>query len=446
MEDLHKVNSLQLYSFWKNLSIGMLVLIAIMAFSKFLPFYASPVISFLCAAFLYIMLYNNKMRTDSSCMIVIYSLLYCVMNYTMLTILLSILSIWELIKLPKEFLFLNDPYIPSLLLNPVCFITMIVIYLRRHKLGFCRDCNLRKGGLYERGKAGQIFKYESFYQIRNLIYLFGILTVLVWTYYELVYLNLSISSRDWYVFTWLTIICFLLDEVYFIYRYYNLYLDLKENDEIITQDEIQDMTAKTYLRYYLICGNKVYLDPHTINPQEEYKEVLDTPFITKRAVNGIALPEVRTIIQRLTGLKDGELRFFFGRKTPDLKNHSVLRYFYFLNGNPEDYLNLPVDGEWIDFEDVKRMYTRTPGHFSPMAVSDLSRLATIILTEKIFNEDGQRKSKIKSYNPSFNLIDVRNSDLDFQDDKWVKVAMFNSDTRFYKLRKIFRPRTRVRKI
>ena len=444
MEDLTKVNSLQLYRFWKNLSIGLLSLIAMLAISRILPFYASPIVAFLCSALLYTLIYNNRISSDGNCVIVLYSLLYCVINYTIATVMLSVLEIWNIVSLPDEFLFLNDPYIPSLLLCPICFLTLIVLYIRRNSLSFCQSCKLKTGGLYERGRNGQIFRYESFYQIKNLIYLFGSLSVLIWSYYQFVFIKLALNSRDWYVFTWLSIIAFIIDEIYFIYRYYNLYLDLKENDEIITEEELQDMTAKTYLRYYVICDNKIFLDPHTITPQQTYKEVLDTPFITKRAVNGIPLPEVLSIIQRLTGVKDGELRFFYGRKSPDLKNHSLLRYFYFLDGKPEDYPELPLDGEWVDFDDVKRMYTHTPGKFSPRAISDLSRLATIILTEKIFTEDGKRKSKIKSYSPTFNLRDVRASQLDFQDDKWVRISMFNSDTPFYKIKKLFKTKPRVR--
>ena len=444
MEDLTKVNSLQLYRFWKNLSIGLLSLIAMLAISRILPFYASPIVAFLCSALLYTLIYNNRISSDGNCVIVLYSLLYCVINYTIATVMLSVLEIWNIVSLPDEFLFLNDPYIPSLLLCPICFLTLIVLYIRRNSLSFCQSCKLKTGGLYERGRNGQIFRYESFYQIKNLIYLFGSLSVLIWSYYQFVFIKLALNSRDWYVFTWLSIIAFIIDEIYFIYRYYNLYLDLKENDEIITEEELLDMTAKTYLRYYVICDNKIFLDPHTITPQQTYKEVLDTPFITKRAVNGIPLPEVLSIIQRLTGVKDGELRFFYGRKSPDLKNHSLLRYFYFLDGKPEDYPELPLDGEWVDFDDVKRMYTHTPGKFSPRAISDLSRLATIILTEKIFTEDGKRKSKIKSYSPTFNLRDVRASQLDFQDDKWVRISMFNSDTPFYKIKKLFKTKPRVR--
>lgn len=444
MEDLHKVNSLQLYSFWKSLSLGLLALIVMMGISHILPFYASPFVSFATAIFLYLLIYRNRTAAEGNCMIVIYALLYSVINYTVVAVVLNLLTIWNVINLPMEFLFLNDPYLPTLLLNPVCAVTLIYIYIRRNHLTFCRECKLRAGGLYERGRAGAIYKYESFYQIKNLIYLFTVLSVIIWLYYKYVYIDVDVNNRDYYVFSWLTILFFVFDELYFIYRYYNLYLDLKENDEVITPDELNDMMAKTYLRYYVVCDNMMYLDPHSIVPGEEYKEVLDTPFITRRAVNGIPMAEVKSIINRLTGVKDGELRFFYGRKSSEWRDHSLLRYFYFLNGKPEDYQELPVDGEWMDFDDVKRIYTRTPGRFAPRALSDISRLATIILTEKIFDENGRRKNKIKSYNPSFNLRDVRNSQLDFQDDKWIKVSMFNSDTPFYSIKKLFKGKPRVR--
>lgn len=444
MEDLQKINSLKLYSFWKNLSIGLLALIAMMGVSQILPFYASPFISFLTAIFLYLLLYNNRNKADGSCMIVIYALLYSVINYTVVTVALNILNIWNLVKLPDEFLFLNDPYLPTLLLNPICAITMLFIYLRRNHLGFCKECKMRGGSLYERGKAGALYEYESFYQIKNLFYIFFVLSVIIWVYYEFIYIRVSVNSRDTYVFSGLTIIAFVVDEVYFIYRYYNLYLDLKENDEIITQDELNNVMAKTYLRYYVICDNMIYLDPHSIVPGEEYKEVLDTPFITRRAVNGIPLPEVREIIQRLTGVKDGELRFFFGRKSAELQNRSLLRYFYFLDGKKDECPELNIDGEWINFDEVRRIYTRTPGRLAPRCLSDISRIATIMLTEKIFDENGKRKLKLKSYTPSFNLIDLRNSQLDFQDDKWIKISMFNSDTPLYSIKKLFKRRPGVR--
>lgn len=429
---------MQLYEFWKNLSFGLLLLIATIAFSKLLPFYLSPVISLACAAILSTMLYNNRQNHSAQCMLVVYSMFYCFISYSFVTIILNVLYAWGVVKVPLEFIFFNDPYLPSLILLPVSFITIVVIYLRRHRLRICLECKLEQGDSYERGTLGAILSHESHFQLINLIVLFGILSLIIWVYYLVFYININQNDRDWYIFTWLTIIAFVLDEFYFLARYYNLYLDLKESDEIISQQELRDMTAKTYLRFYVICGNNIYVDAHSVDPREPYKEIIDTPFFTKRSVNGITVHEVKRIIAKMTGVDNGELRFFFGRKSIDMNNHSLLRYFYFLDGTIEDYPELNVAGEWFNFDVIKHLYSTNPGKLSNISVADTTRLSTIILTEKIFDEEGRRKSRIKSYSPSFNLIDVRNSQLDFQDDKWIRISMFNSDTPLYEIKRWWR--------
>lgn len=438
MEDLKKVSSLQLYTFWKNLSFGLLAIVALMAFSIVLPFYFSPIVALITAAVLYTRLYNNKLNHSSSCMVVSYSIFICLVAYSFVTIIVNILYIWNIIWVPQEFTFFAKPYIPTLVLCPICFLTMAVIFMRRRRLSICVDCKLEMGNMSERGKLGNILTYESHFQLRNLLFLFGALTAAVWVYYLFYYINTDINNRDWYVFMWLTIIAFVLDEVYFMFRYYNLYLDLKENNEIITEEELRDMTAKTYLRYYVVCGEYVYVDSRAIDSKTPYKPVIDTPFFTKRSVNGITFPEVTNIIKKMTGVKDGELRFFFGRKLRDMDRHSLLRYFYFLDGNVEDYGELNVPGEWISFENLKRIYSFNPGKLSNICVADITRLATIVLTQKVFDDRGFRKNKLKSYRPTFTLKEVRDSDIDFQDDKWIRISLFNSDTPMYRMKKWMR--------
>lgn len=437
MEDLGKVNSVQLYKLWKNFTVGMLTVVALMAFSKLLPYYLSPVISLICAAFLYTYIYENRVRHEAGCMIVPTAMLYSLVVYSFVTIVINLNYAWGIKLVPQEMIFFNSPYISSLIMNPVCFLTFLVVMFRQKNMRMCVECRIHNGDAMERGVLGSIYKSESHYQLRNLTVIFGILSALIWAYYLVFYVNININSRDWYVFTWLTVIFFILDELYFMARYYNLYLDLKDNNEIITPEEIQDMTAKTYLRFYVICGNKVYVDTHAIDPKSPYKEVIDTPFFTKRTVNGIAIPEVKKIIRQMTGA-DGELRFFYGRKMSSLDKHSLLRYFYFLDPESNGCPALRTDGEWMDYDKIKYIYANNPGKLADLSVVDTSRLATIILTEKTFDENGYRKSKIKVYNPSFNLYDVKNSTLDFQDDKWIRISMFNSDTPFYTFKRKWR--------
>ncbi|MDE6083876.1 MAG: hypothetical protein K2G11_05260 [Muribaculaceae bacterium] len=435
MEDLRKVNSVQLYLMWKNLSIGLLLFIALIALTTMVPFYLAPALSLTAAAILYTMLYNNKSAEVNSCMLTVYSLFYCMIAYSFITIIFNLGYAWGYYLVPEELIFFNKNYVPGLMLCPISTVTLIILYLRRQRLQLCVSCRLINGETYERGNMGKILKYESSLQLRNLIGLFAVLSCVIWFYYLYFFIHVDHNARDKFVFSWLIIIAFVLDEVYFAFRYYNLYLDLKDANEIITPDELRDMSTKTYLRFYVFCGDNIYVNPHAIDPDAPYREIIDTPFETRRSASGINISDVKRTIEKMTGVQGGELRFFFGRKSHDLERHSMLRYFYFLDGDISDYPELNVDGEWLPFSKLKLIYSHNPGKLSAMTVADLTRLATIILTEKIFDERGYRKTKLKTYQPSFSLIDVRNSELDFQDDKWIRISLFNSDTPFYSMKR-----------
>lgn len=438
MEEFKKVNSVQLYLMWKNLSIGLVCFIALVALTNLFPFYFAPAISLTLSAFLYTMLYNNRNSNETSCMVAVLSFFYCFIAYSFVTIIVNLAYAWGYLLLPEEFIFFNPNYVPGLWLCPVCAITMFVIYLCKDKLQMCINCRIQRGEAYERGKIGRIMIHETKLQLRLVAIMFLILSVAIWGYYLFFYIEINQNARDKFVFNWLIIISVLFIELYFAFRYYNLYLDLKEANEIISPEDLDNITAQTFLRFYVVCGDSMYVNPRSIDPLKPYMEIIDTPFETKKSANGISVDDVRRIIEKMTGIKEGELRFFFGRKSFNSDNRSLLRYFYFLDGKPEDYPELNVEGEWMDFSKIKHIYSKSPGKLSTMSVADITRLATIILTEKIFDERGYRKNKIKSYSPSFSLADVRNSELDFQDDKWIRISLFNSDTPMFALKKWFK--------
>ena len=441
MKDLGKVNSKQVYGLWKNLTVCLIAVVATLIFSKILPYYLSPVVALVIASGMYVYIYNERLNTTKTCILPAISILYNIVVYAFVTIILNLFYIWGLMKLPHEFIFITDPFIPALILNPVSFIVMLIIFFQHKRFKVCVDCRTRMsmGGL--RGAAG-ILNAEAHLQMKNFIVLSGALSLLVWTYYQVAFINTNINGRDDYIFTWVSVIGIFLDWIYFSWRYYNLYLDLKEHDEIITPAELRDMTAKTYIRYYVVCGNYLYMNEHAVDSNTGRREVLDTPFFTKQTMNGMYGDDVKNMISRMTGVDDGELRFFYGRKSPSDTKHSLLRYFYFLNGDISDYPELETSGEWVSFDKIKYIYSNMPEKMAELAVYDITRLATIILTEKIFDENGFRKSGIKSYNPTFNLPEVRKSKIDFQDDKWIEISLFNSDTHLYKLKKWWRDRHR----
>lgn len=437
MKDFGKINSKEIYGLWRNLTVSLLAVAATLVISKILPYYLSPVIALLIASLIYLYIYGVRSTTTKSCIIPSVSVLYSIVFYAFVTIILNLMHIWGLFEMPKEFVFFNHPFIPALILNPISFVVILIIFLQHKKLKACIECRTRIIFGSQRGPLG-LLKKEAHMQMKNFIILSGLLSLAVWAYYQFAYINVNVNGRDDYIFTWLSVIGIFLDWLYFSFRYYNLYLDLEENNELITPTELRDMTAKTYLRFYVVCGNYMYLTD-TAEDSNGTKNILDTPFFTKQTMNGLFGDDVRNLIRKMTGIEDGELKFFYGRKGPNGDNkHSLLRYFYFLDGDISDYPELETKGQWVPFDKVKYIYSNYPYRMAELAVYDITRLATIMLTEKIFDENGYRKSGIKSYNPTFNLLEVRKSKIDFQDDKWIDVALFNSDTPLFKLKKWLR--------
>lgn len=429
---------MQLYYLWRNLAIGLLSMVVVIAVTHMLPFYMAPVASLLACGVLFTMIYANHTAEQPACSVILISVLYCLLAYTFTSIILVLIQIWGYKDFPNEIIFFNDPYMPSLVMMPISCLTMILLTVFQRSLPVCQDCRLKNGNISERGYYGFISNHETRLQLHNLILLFAVLSVIVWSYYMMSYVDVNQNGRDWYVFVWLVVLVMVVDEIYFMMRYYNLYLDLQEHNEIVTPDELKDMAAKTYLRYYVCCGEYMYIDTKSIDRLNPTTEVLDSPFFTRRTVNGLPVHEVKSMIERMTGYSGGDLKFFFGRHISGFDKHSLLRYFYFLDGKPEDYPEMKVTGQWMSFEDIKRIYATNPQTMGTRFLTDLSRLSTIILTEKIYDEDGLRKNRIKSYSQPLTLEEVRNTKLDLQDDKWIHVSMFNSDTPFFRFKRWWR--------
>ena len=409
MEDLRKVNSMQLYHLWRNLAISLLCIGGLMVGSHMLPYYMAPAMSLFLCGVLYTMIWNNNITGGESCMVIVETMLYSLLGYTFISILFVVVQILGLYEFPREIIFFNDPYLPSLILLPVSLAVSLYALCFKRSMPAYRRFQSRYGGERERGYFGMVSNRETEFQLRNMVGILALLTGIIWWYYLNVYVSVNQNGRDWYVFVWIVVICVLLDEAYFMMRYYNLYLDFQEHNEIITPEELRDITARTYLRFYVICGEYIYIDRHAFDRLNQMKDVCDTPFITKRTVNGVPTTEARTIVEKMTGKKEGELRFFFGRHLAGVDKHSLLRYFYFLDGDINDHTDMGADGEWMHFDEVKKIYNETPLKMATNALNDLSRLSTIMLTEKIYDEEGNRKNRIKSYTGTLTLRDVRKS-------------------------------------
>jgi hypothetical protein len=441
MQDLYKVNVIQLYLFWKNLSIGLFLLIVMQVISTWLNPLLSIFVAILCAFILFVRIYKNKTSRYPTYMIVCYALMSSIVIYALASLLINLMHVWGWISVREEFLFFSTPFISILLLSPIAFITLFVTYIRRRSVH--RYLDKRFGivsDVFIKGKLGAILTHESRCQLRNLTLLFGILTVVDWTYYlnEFHYEEI-INGRDLYIFFWFNIIGFVIYEIYLFIHNFSIDETLKQTGELIMPNELFRLSPKTYYRFYVICGDKIFINFDCINAEYPDHAVLDTPYFVSSPGESLSFPEVKRMIADKSGLTDGELRFFYGFQAPGLDRHVVMRYFYFLDGDVEDYPNLTDRiGVWLTFDDIKSIYHRRPHAIAPYLLADTARILTISRASKLFDEKGFRKLKLKSYIPSFSLDELRKSKVDFQSDKWINISEFNEDVPLFKIRRWLR--------
>lgn len=439
LRDLFKVNSRQIYLLWRNFASSLCVVMAMVVLMRIMPTYFAPIISTLAAGALYFMVYSSAYSDTNTCVVVPYTFFLITVTFTFLLIILNLLNIWGIIVIPSGMVFFDGYFIPGLLLGPTGLLIAAIVYIRRHRLSICSECRLQNGAPIERGKVGIIFSEESELQIKNIMLIFTFVSIICWGYFFYDFNDSGITSRDSFVFTWVCMVIYGADLIYFGIRYYNLYLDLKERDEVVSPDELQNISTRTYLRYYVICEDNIYLmRKQSDELREEFGEVYETPFFSRRVVNGVPEHEVRQQIEKMTGVSGGVLKFFFGRKVSDVGQHKILRYFYFLPGEISEYPQLAQKGEWLSSEKFKTIYNTTPLKMSSTLLSDISRLATILITAKTFHENGERRNKLMQYRPSFNFRELANVQINFQDDLWIRVSIYNADKRFFRLKRLLR--------
>lgn len=430
---------------WRNVAIPIVTVILMIILTNILPSIFAPVVSTFTAIVLYYQVIANSYSKEESCAISPYIFFIVVVSYTITLIILNILAVVGAVQLPDEFIFFDGTYIMGLILSPVGLISTTIIYLNRKHLTLCLNCKITSGSPGERGRIGNIYSSESNSLMRDIISLYAINTLINYGYYIFEYIDVNISQRDTFVFGGLTIIVYLIVIGKYAIHYYNLFLDLKENDELLTPGDLNELGTRTYVRYYVICDDSVYMSASQHDNQyDSESDIIDSPFSIHRNVSGFQEYELKQFIEEQTGVKGGELRFFYGRKLPDAAGRKVLRYFYFIPGEIEDHPGLKVPGTWISSDKLKTIYNNTPDRLSSVCLTDISRLAMITITSKIYKPNGERRNKLRQYRPSFTLREIKSDNLDFQNDRWVRVAHFNSDTSFFKLKRWWRNRIEKR--
>lgn len=426
---------------WRNVAVSMASFIMLNLLTVILPPIFAPVVSTAVAIFLYYQVVSSSYSRHETCALVPYIFFFIALTYTVVLVTMNILAVWGILTLPDEFMFFDGIFLQSLIIGPSAIIVLVVFSLRRKNLTLCLNCKITHGSPMSRGNLGAIFKHESSFILRNIMVMYVIIVTIVYTYYFTEFVDVNVTPRDRIIFTGVSVTAYLTNILYFGIRYYNLYLDLRERDELLSPDDISTLGTRTYLRYYVICDDSAYMagsdaDTTPLSPDEP--DITDTPFVIRHNTGLISSAEINQIIETQTGVTGGELRFFYGRKIADAAGRRVIRYFYFITGKPEDYPKLATEGHWMSCDKLKAMYNDTPERLAPAFLSDISRIALIIITKKTYHSNGERRSKLTHYRPSFSFREIKDDPIDFQNDQWIRVSMFNADSSFFHIKKWWR--------
>ncbi len=327
----------------------------------------TPLAALACAAVLYTSLYNHRKSESSACLLIPYVFFICLLCYAFTTIVLNLLELWGVMRFPAEFVFFSTAVRPF----PASQSAMLRMHIRdvfpqekAYGLQRLQPLNVKQFCTepYRNNLRVRIVSSTAQHDdvaVRTLVrYNLDLLPCVL-------HQNQCQRTRLVLIHTWLTVIAFLLDEVYFLFRYYNLYLDLKENDEIISEQEIDDMGAQTYVRYYVICENNIYVDSHAVEDYSAYKEVIDTPFRDKTFGQRNDSRRSEAHNNQMTGIVDGELRFFFRTQESHDAQFKPAPVLLFHKAAPRRRMPLPLrtEGEWMDYAEIQRIYSNNPGNW-----------------------------------------------------------------------------------
>ncbi len=129
MQELRKINSMQLYYLWRNLAISLLCVGVVMGGAHVLPFYMAPVLSLFLCGVLYTMIWNNSVADNKGSMIVVETMLYSLLCYTFISILFVVVQVLGLYHFPNEIIFFNDLYLTSLELVLTTFAESLYVFV-----------------------------------------------------------------------------------------------------------------------------------------------------------------------------------------------------------------------------------------------------------------------------------------------------------------------------
>ncbi|MDE7411421.1 MAG: hypothetical protein K2M94_05215 [Paramuribaculum sp.] len=327
------------------------------------------------------------------------------------------------------------PFIATLIIAPISALITIWGKIYKRKLSFCKDCSMQFGTTAERGFLGMIFTQEGQYQLTMLFYMSIGCTVLSWSYYGLMYVNVNLNTPDKFIFFGVPLLLWIFSSFYLALRYFGIWSYYCQNSDIATRR----LSISTLVRYIMVHDNKICLRRPDMNPDTmvntDFKyDIPGSHYLSYREF--VNLSDATRMFTSFTGIKNPDVRFMYISNV----GNADCNIFHFLC-YIDDEQKAKFDAEnpqclWLDFREVGTLLNN---HELNMLLSaEITRMHTMALAWKTYTPDGKRRYKIKEYRPTFQFRDLKNLNIDFNDKRWIYVANNNQDVPFYALRRFWR--------
>lgn len=422
-------------SLWTNWSLSTGAIFLPVLLSVWMPMTWIPVVSL--TLMLLLMLYSGSSFGAGKCMC------YLIPAIAVRTLFISAVIMEVILFTSSHGYFsyyfdpeaLNDrlPFIPVLIIAPVMLGVSIVYGLLGSRSGVCRRCTVRFGTTVERGFVGHIMQEESNYQLNLTRVMSAISTVISYGYYFIFYVNVNLNTADTFFLGWLPFIWFIIVIVFMGARYVSLWGYYAQDIE----GSARRSGEKTWMRYLIICDNFIYLSRDVEFYDRPGMDKIDTPAALNVPYRDKpSIDYARQVFTDISNLDTDSYDLRFMYVSAEAEGMSNI-YHYIITVKDKKALDCSsLEGRWYSISQLQRLlYNRD---LSLILASEINRLYTVAMAWKTYDRDGNRLYKVKNYRPMFRFSGIGEWDVDFNDPHWLRVAQFNQDKPFFRIRRWYK--------
>lgn len=423
MPNHHIISSGTVRAMWNNWAIAFGALSLVILCSLFISKLWLPLVLFAGAYLLSARLKFESGRTKiMGCNLIVWTMVWVLVWSAIAMCVINILyAKWFVSGVhPIDPINPKHPYVCSLILFPISAVLSVYMLLRRRHGTHCRRCLSRFGYYSTSDPVAALYYRETRYQLRLLLWLSLLLSVVDWFYYFKFYINVNYNSPDRFFYIFFPVAVYVASLVYMAIRYMSMVETLSSRRGKATARPVMSL-----VRYLVFSGDAVYLET-------DAEGMIDTPAQMMMPRREEMTPEdAGRFFGDISGSDDFELKYLY----TDTGFATGANVFHFAAFMPEDMRDLSLRGTWITIDELDRQLKSR--NLAPMLLGEINRIYRVTMAWKTYDRDGRRLYPIKNYQPTFRFRDLKGWSVDYNDLSWLDIAANNEDRPFYRLRRFW---------